>query len=332
MSGRLLRHVVGEVWLRWDRGCAYIAREHQWRTIVDAKHKVTAPQIQRTKQQVKKLCAVTAYDATFARLFDEAGVDILLVGDSLGMVVQGQPNTLSVTVDEMIYHTRAVSRGATRAQVVADMPFMSYQISPEQAMENAARLVREGGAEAVKLEGGTYVAKAIERIVACGIPVMGHVGLTPQSVLGMGGFRVQGREDDALRVLLDDIAAIAAAGAYAVVVEGVPSDVGAQLTAAVQIPTIGIGAGPACDGQVLVSYDMLGLFREFQPKFVKRFGEVGQNVVDATRMFVEQVRSGEFPGPEHSFAPRKPVELALESTGAGAMSVARKVYGPADDS
>ncbi len=298
---------------------------------MDAKQKVTAPQIQRAKQLGKKLCAVTAYDATFARLLDEAGVDILLVGDSLGMVVQGQPNTLSVTVDDMIYHTRAVARGATHAQVVADLPFMSYQISVEQAMQSAARLVREGGAEAVKLEGGTHVAKAIERIVECGIPVMGHVGLTPQSVLGIGGFRVQGREDDALRVLLEDIRAVASAGAYAVVVEGVPSDVGAQLTSAVPIPTIGIGAGPGCDGQVLVCYDMLGLFRGFKPKFVKRFGELGQSVIDATRAYVEQVQSGEFPSAEHSFAPRKPVEQPVEATGSGPMSVARKVYGPADD-
>jgi 3-methyl-2-oxobutanoate hydroxymethyltransferase len=300
--------------------------------IVDARHKVTAPDIQRTKQLGRKVCAVTAYDATFARLLDEAGVDILLVGDSLGMVVQGQPNTLTVTVEDMIYHTRAVVRGATRAQVVADLPFMSYQISPEQALLTAARLVREGGAEAVKLEGGSHVAKAIERIVACGIPVMGHVGLTPQSVLGMGGFRVQGKEDEALRVLLDDIAAVAAAGAYAVVVEGVPSDVGAQLTAAVQIPTIGIGAGASCDGQVLVCYDMLGLFREFKPKFVKRFAELGENVVEAARTYVKQVQSGEFPGLEHSFAPRKPVEPEIEATGSGPMLVTRKVYGPADES
>lgn len=298
---------------------------------MDAKTKLTAPQIQKAKQTHTKLCCVTAYDATFARLLDEAGVDILLVGDSLGMVVQGQPNTLSVTVDDMIYHTRAVVRGATRAQVVADLPFMSYQISPEQAMHTAARLVREGGAEAVKLEGGTHVAKAIERIVECGIPVMGHVGLTPQSVLNMGGFRVQGREDEAFRMLLDDINAVAAAGAYAVVVEGVPSDVGAQLTAAVPIPTIGIGAGPECDGQVLVCYDMLGLFREFRPKFVKRFGELGQNVVDATRAFVDEVRSGAFPNAEHSFAPRQPSPQSIETTGAEALSVARKVYGPADD-
>lgn len=299
--------------------------------ILDAKQKVTAPQIQRAKQLGHKLCVVTAYDATFARLLDEAGVDILLVGDSLGMVVQGQPNTLSVTVEDMIYHTRAVVRGATRAQVVADLPFMSYQVSPERAMLTAARLVQEGGAEAVKLEGGVLVAKAIECIVACGIPVMAHVGLTPQSVLGLGGFRVQGREDEALRLLLDDIRAVAAAGAYSVVVEGVPSDVGEQLTNAVQIPTIGIGAGPSCDGQVLVCYDMLGLFREFKPKFVKRFGELGQGVVDATREYVKQVRSGEFPGAEHSFAPRKPVEPQSEATGSGPMAVARKVYGPADE-
>lgn len=298
---------------------------------MEGRQKVTAPWLLRTKAQGRKLCAVTAYDATFARLLDEAGVDILLVGDSLGMVVQGQPNTLSVTIEEMIYHTKAVVRGAKRAQVVADMPFMSYQVNVEQALQNAGRLVAEGGAEAVKLEGGSKVAEAVARIVGCGIPVMGHVGLLPQSVLAMGGFRVQGREEEALQVLLDDIRAVEQAGAYAVVIEGVPRDVGARLSRAVNIPTIGIGAGADCDGQVLVCYDMLGLFRDFKPKFVKHFGQLGDAVVEATQRYVAEVQAGTFPAEEQSFAPRQPETRTTEHTGAGALQVSSKVYGPTED-
>lgn len=298
---------------------------------MEGRQKVTAPWVLRAKSRARKLSVVTAYDATFARLLDDAGVDILLVGDSLGMVVQGQSNTLGVTLDEMIYHTKAVVRGAKRAQVVADMPFMSYQVNVEQALRSAGRLVAEGGAEAVKLEGGARVAEAVERIVACGIPVMGHVGLLPQSVLAMGGFRVQGREQEALKVLIDDIRAIERAGAYAVVIEGVPSDVGAQLSRAVNIPTIGIGAGAECDGQVLVCYDLLGLFRDFKPKFVKRFGELGNAVVEAAQRYVAEVQSGAFPGEEHSFAPREPAPAPVEHTGAEPLAVAARVYGPAED-
>jgi 3-methyl-2-oxobutanoate hydroxymethyltransferase len=298
---------------------------------MEGRQKVTAPWVLRTKAQGRKVSAVTAYDATFARLLDEAGVDILLVGDSLGMVVQGQPNTLSVTVDEMIYHTKSVVRGAKRAQVVADMPFMSYQVNVEQALANAGRLVAEGGAEAVKLEGGARVAEAVERIVGCGIPVMGHVGLLPQSVLAMGGFRVQGREEEALQILMDDIRAIEQAGAYAVVIEGVPRDVGARLSRAVNIPTIGIGAGADCDGQILVCYDMLGLFRDFKPKFVKHFGELGDAVVGATQRYVAEVQSGTFPAEEHTFAPRQPESRPSEHTGAGALPVTATGYGPAED-
>lgn len=298
---------------------------------MEGRQKVTAPWVLRAKAEGRKLCVVTAYDSTFARLLDEAGVDILLVGDSLGMVVQGQPNTLSVTVEDIIYHTRAVARGARRAQVVADMPFLSYQVSTEQALRTAGRLVAEGGAEAVKLEGGIRAAEAIERIVACGIPVMGHVGLQPQSVLTMGGFRVQGREQEQLKALLDDIRAVERAGAYSVVVEGVPLDVGEQLSRAVNIPTIGIGAGPGCDGQVLVCYDMLGLFTDFKPRFVKHFGELGSAVREATQRYIAEVQRGEFPGPEHSFAPRQPAPKPAEDTGAGPLTVSSPVYGPAED-
>ena len=298
---------------------------------MSGKTKISAPTVRAAKHSGERLSVVTAYDATFARLFDEAGVDILLVGDSLGMVIQGQPNTLSVTVDDMVYHTRAVARGAGRAQVVADLPFMSYQIGAKQALQSAGRLVQEGAAEAVKLEGGVHVAPSIERIVRSGIPVMGHIGLTPQSVLTMGGFRVQGRDEEALRGLLDDIRAVEQAGAYCVVVEGVPSDVGAKLTQAVDIPTIGIGAGPDCDGQVLVCYDLLGLFREFRPRFVKHFAEMGDDVVEAAQAYIAQVRAGTFPGPEHSFAPRKRDAPVQEPTGAEPLPVSVPVYGPAHE-
>lgn len=298
---------------------------------MEGMQKVTAPWVLRTKATGHKLCVVTAYDATFSRLLDEAGADILLVGDSLGMVVQGQPNTLSVTVDDMIYHTKAVVRGARRAQVVADMPFMSYHVSTEQSVLNAGRLVAEGGADAVKLEGGSRVAETIAKIVACGIPVMGHIGLTPQSVLVMGGFRVQGREDEALKQLMDDVRAVEQAGAYSVVIEGVPSDVGAQLSRAVNIPTIGIGAGAGTDGQVLVCYDMLGLFNDFKPRFVKRFAELGESVLDATRRFKGEIQAGTFPGPEHSFAPRQAPPPPVEETGAGGLAVTPRAYGPAEE-
>jgi 3-methyl-2-oxobutanoate hydroxymethyltransferase len=275
--------------------------------------KLTAPAVFGFKSQGKKLVAVTAYDATFARLFDEAGVDILLVGDSLGMVVQGGETTLPVTVEEMSYHTRAVARAARRAQVVTDMPFLSYQTTPEDALRAAGELVKRGGAEAVKLEGGERSAEAIAKIVQAGIPVMGHVGLTPQSVHAMGGFRVQGKREESRRRVLEDARAIEQAGAYALVVEGVPADLGAEITASVGIPTIGIGAGPGCDGQVLVCYDFLGMLRDFRPKFVKRYAELGAEIVRATESFAAEVRGGEFPTEEHSFSAPRPVEAATES-------------------
>ncbi len=263
--------------------------------------KLTVPALCRFKQEGKRLVAVTAYDATFAHLLDEAGVDVLLVGDSLGMVIQGQDTTLPVTLDEMIYHTRAVTRRARRAHVVTDMPFLSYQVSPEDALRAAGRLVQEGGAEAVKLEGGRRSGAAIRKIVDAGIPVMGHVGLTPQSVHAMGGFRVQGREVESRTRVLEDARAARDSGAYAIVVEGVPSDLAAQITEELEVPTIGIGAGPACDGQVLVCYDYLGLFRDFRPKFVKRYGELGDEILRATQEFASEVREGRFPAAEHSF-------------------------------
>lgn len=244
---------------------------------------------------------VTAYDATFARLLDEAGADALLVGDSLGMVVQGLDSTLPVTVDDIVYHCRAVQRGVKRAHVIGDMPFMSYQVSPSEAVKNAGRIIAEGGAQSVKLEGGRAMVPAISAIVAAGIPVMGHVGLTPQSVHAMGGFRVQGKTEEAAEQVMRDAVAVAEAGAYAIVLEGIPNDLASRITAELSIPTIGIGAGPDCDGQVLVCYDLLGLTPNLRPKFVKRYAELYTTGLEATREFIREVREGIFPAPEHTF-------------------------------
>ncbi|MBX9622812.1 MAG: 3-methyl-2-oxobutanoate hydroxymethyltransferase [Gemmataceae bacterium] len=258
---------------------------------------VTAPEFRAAKARAARLAVVTAYDYTAARLVDEAGVDAVLVGDSVGMVVQGHPTSLPVTLRDMIYHTRCVVRGVKRALVVTDLPFLSYQVSPRQAVKSAGRLVKEGGAHAVKLEGGERMAAAVRAVVDAGIPVMGHVGLTPQSVHQMGGFKVQ-READRL---IADAKAVEAAGAFSIVVEGVPAEVGAAVTAAVGVPTIGIGAGPGCDGQVLVYHDLLGLFQDFAPKFVKRYADLGPQVTAAVGAYCREVRAGTFPGPEHSF-------------------------------
>jgi 3-methyl-2-oxobutanoate hydroxymethyltransferase len=258
---------------------------------------VTVPDFLHAKTSGRRLTMLTAYDATMARLLDAAGVDSILVGDSLGMVIQGQQDSLAVTLDEMIYHTRLVVRGAARALVVADMPFMSYQVSPQQALENAGRLVKEGGAHAVKLEGGLRTAPAIAAITAADIPVMGHVGLTPQSVRQLGGFRVQRDE----KKLLEDALAVEQAGAFAVVVECVPADIARNLTAALKVPTIGIGAGAGCDGQILVTHDMLGLYQELQPRFVKQYAELGRDMLTAVEEYCREVREGTFPSSEHEF-------------------------------
>lgn len=272
--------------------------------------KVTVPDIRMRKRDGgPPLAMVTAYDFTMARLLDEGGADMLLVGDSLGMVVQGHPTTLPVTVEEICYHGRAVARGARRAHVVGDMPFMSFQVSSAQALENAGRMMKDGGFESVKLEGGQEVAEHVRRIVAAGIPVMGHVGLTPQSVHAMGGFKVQGKtEDDAAR-LLRDARALEDAGAYAIVLEAIPPDLAEEITSAVSVPTIGIGAGVGCDGQVLVCYDMLGMYPDLRPRFAKRFSEVGEQIMEATRAYVAEVQSRAFPGPEHTFKPNGPKRL-----------------------
>ena len=258
---------------------------------------MTVPEFRATKARGAKLAVVTAYDYTSARLSDEAGVDAVLVGDSLGMVVQGHPTSLSVTLDEIAYHTRCVVRGVRRALVVADLPFLTYQVSARQAVRNAGRLMKEAGAQAVKLEGGVRMQKSVKACVDAGIPVMGHVGLTPQAVHLLGGFKVQRNEDE----LLADAAALAAAGEFAIVVESVPAELARKITASLAIPTIGIGAGAACDGQVLVFHDMMGLFPDFRPKFVKRYAELGGTVKAAIETYCREVREGTFPDSEHSY-------------------------------
>jgi 3-methyl-2-oxobutanoate hydroxymethyltransferase len=263
----------------------------------------TVPMLRACKSRGQKLVMVTAYDAAFAKLADEAGADFILVGDSLGMVIQGQSDTLSVTLEEMIYHTRCVKRASARALVVTDLPFMSYQVSAKQALRSAGRVIKEGGAQAVKLEGGQPVLPAIRAIVAAGIPVVGHLGLTPQSVHAMGGFRVQARDDASAQQLERDALAIEEAGAFALVLEGIPAQLAAKVTARLMIPTIGIGAGPACDGQVLVMHDLLGLFSEFTPKFVKRYAELGQATLQAFSQYAAEVRDGTFPSAQHAFGP-----------------------------
>jgi 3-methyl-2-oxobutanoate hydroxymethyltransferase len=258
---------------------------------------VTVPDFLAAKARGQRLTMLTAYDYTMARLLDAAGVDSLLVGDSLGMVVQGLPDALAVTLDEVVYHTRLVARGVRRALLIADLPFLSYQVSPQQALESAGRLVKEGGAHAVKLEGGMRSARAIEAITAADIPLIGHIGLTPQSVRRLGGFKVQ---RDAERLLADALA-VEAAGAFAVVVECVPADLAARITAALKVPTIGIGAGPQCDGQVLVSHDLLGMYDELRPRFVKQFTDLGREIRRAVESYCREVREGAFPADEHSF-------------------------------
>jgi 3-methyl-2-oxobutanoate hydroxymethyltransferase len=268
--------------------------------------KVTAPELRarKTGQAVTTpIAMVTAYDFTMARLVDEAGVDMVLVGDSLGMVVQGLPNTIPVTLEEIAYHGRAVARGVARAHVVGDMPFMSYQVSPHQAVESAGRLMKEGAFESVKLEGGAEIAESVFRIVRAGIPVVGHVGLTPQSVHAFGGFKVQGRGDEGAEKVLEDARALEQAGAFCVVLEAIPPDLAARVTEEIGIPTIGIGAGPSCDGQVLVCTDLLGMLRGHSPKFAKRYAQLGDAIVGAVREYVGEVQTRAFPTAAHAYKP-----------------------------
>jgi len=268
-----------------------------------APKRVTVPDIRARKGGAARLVAVTAYDVVMARLLDEAGVDILLVGDSLGMVFQGLPNTLRVTVDDICYHGRAVARAKPRAHLVGDMPFMSYQASVERAVDSAGKMLKLGDFESVKLEGGEEIAEQIRRITRVGIPVMGHVGLLPQRVHALGGFKVQGRTTESAAKVVSDARILEEAGVYAIVLEAIPPDVAAEITRAVSVPTIGIGAGPQCDGQVLVCTDLLGLSVGPGPRFTKRYAELGNQVVEAARKFASEVRAGTFPTASHSYAP-----------------------------
>lgn len=262
---------------------------------------VTTHSLIEMKQKGERIVALTCYDALFARLLDASGVDVLLVGDSVNSVLAGAPSTLSATLDQMIYHTTIVRRGTERAMVVCDMPFLSYQVTPEDAVRNCGRAMKETGCHAVKLEGGQPMAATVRRLVDVGIPVMGHIGLTPQSVHALGGYRVQGRDEATAERLKADAKALEDAGAFAVVLELVPAPLASQITKALTIPTIGIGAGPACDGQVLVLHDMLGLNDRFSAKFLKKYAALAEDVREAVRVFTAEVREGRYPGPEHSF-------------------------------
>jgi len=261
----------------------------------------TAPGIVQMKKRGERIAVVTAYDYPTARLADEAGAEILLVGDSLGMVVLGYESTLPVTVADMLHHTQAVVRARPQALVVTDLPFMSYQTGPRDALKNAGRLVQKGGADAVKLEGGARSAEAVRGIVQAGIPVMGHVGLTPQSVLAMGGYKVQGKDEEAAARLLRDAKLLEACGAFAVVLEGVPDSLAREITAALSVPTIGIGAGPFVDGQVLVWHDLMGLGFGRPARFVRRYAQLGEAAQEGLSRFVADIKGGKFPGPDESY-------------------------------
>lgn len=279
----------------------------------DKRAKLTAPAIRQMKAEGTPIVMVTAYDYPTARAVEAAGLEAILVGDSLGMVVLGYESTVPVTMEDMLHHTRAVMRGVDSAHVVADLPFMSYQVSDAQAVENAGRLMKEGGADAVKLEGGRAMASKIGAIVSAGIPVMAHIGLTPQTASALGGFKVQGRSFDAAKGVIDDALAVEAAGAYSVVLEAVPRQLAKIITSKLSIPTIGIGAGVECDGQVLVNGDLLGAYDRFTPRFAKRYAEMQTVMQEAFQSFANEVRAGEFPTKEHGFSISRDVLDQLEA-------------------
>ncbi len=273
--------------------------------------RLTIPELKAKKGQ-EKICALTAYDVLFARLLDEVGLDLILVGDSAAMIVFGYEDTLPVTMEEMLLLARAVSRGVKRALVVGDMPFLSYQVSDEEAIKNAGRFLKEGGCQAVKIEGGKEMAERISRIVKAGIPVLGHIGLTPQRAVSLGGFKVQGRDLESARKLLEDAHALVEAGVFALVLECVPQELAAEITRQVPVPTIGIGAGPATDGQILVLHDVLGLFEGFRPRFVKAYARLAEESRRALKKYLQEVREGVFPGEEHGFRLSEGVKKALK--------------------
>lgn len=257
--------------------------------------KVWPHHLKEMKQRGEKIAMLTAYDALMARMFDQSGIDVLLVGDSLGMVLLGYSTTLPVTLDDMVHHTKAVTRGARRALIVADMPFLSFQVSLPETVRNAGRLIQEGGANSVKLEGGRAVAEAVARLVEIGIPVMGHLGLNPQSVNQVGGFRQQGKSKEDARRLIDDAHALEQAGAYSIVLESIPEELARTVSSELSIPTIGIGAGPDCDGQVLVCYDALGMTGDGAPSFAKRYSQLGVEIVASAKRYAQEVKEGGFP-------------------------------------
>ncbi|MDY0186234.1 MAG: 3-methyl-2-oxobutanoate hydroxymethyltransferase [Desulfuromonadaceae bacterium] len=261
----------------------------------------TVVDIQKLYSDKRKITVLTAYDYPFARIMDEAGIDMILVGDSVGSTVAGYDTTLPVTMEEMLYHTRAVVRGSRTALIITDMPFMSYQADVRDACINAGRLIKEGGAHAVKIEGGVNMASTIAAIVNMDVPVVGHIGLTPQSIHRMGGYKVQGRKGEQASQLLADAKAVEAAGAFALVLEGIPASLAQQITQSINIPTIGIGAGAECSGQVLVIHDILGLCEKYSPKFVKRYADVAQIIRTSVDSYITEVRDGSFPSEEHSF-------------------------------
>lgn len=263
--------------------------------------RVTTATIREMKAEGKPITMLTSYDFSMAKMVDDAGIDMILVGDSLGNVVLGYDSTLPVTMDEMVHHVKAVCRGTSRAMVVADMPFLSYQVSKEEAVRNAGRFMKETGAQAVKLEGGQEVCKAVRKIVDAGIPVMGHLGLTPQSIHQLGGFKVQGKDESAARKLLEDALALEEAGVFSIVLECVPTPLAKMVTEKLRVATIGIGAGPYCDGQVLVIHDMLGLYPRTSPRFVKKYVQLHEHIAAALKQYKAEVEERAFPGPEHSF-------------------------------
>jgi 3-methyl-2-oxobutanoate hydroxymethyltransferase len=263
--------------------------------------KVTAPSLKEMKQRGEKIVTLTAYDYIFASILDEAGVDVILVGDSGAMVFSGYETTLPITMEEMLYHVKAVRRGTKRALLVADMPFLSYQTNPEKAIENAGRFLKEGNAESVKVEGGKHIAETIRKVVQVGIPVMGHLGLTPQSIHNFGGYEVRGSTTPEARIIVEDAMILEQAGVFSIVLEKIPAELAKEITNKVSVPTIGIGAGNDCDGQVLVTHDMMGLFEKFRPKFVRRYAELGAEISKACKRFTNDVKEGKFPNSNESY-------------------------------
>ena len=263
--------------------------------------KITVKSFQQFKNEGRKITMLTAYDYSMAKLLTSAGVDSILVGDSLGMVMQGQGSTLPVSVDEIIYHTKMVVLGNKDALVISDMPFLSYHISIEDAVRNAGRLVKEGGAEAVKMEGGKNIINQVKAVIDAQIPVIGHLGLTPQSVNAFGGFKVQGRDEENAKRILEDALLLEQAGVFAITLEGIPEPLAKQISEKLTIPTIGIGAGKYCDGQVLVINDMLGMFNDFVPKFVKRYADLNTEIINAVKSYIHEVQNGDFPGEDYTY-------------------------------